>query len=188
MLHLLNLEEIEALQLKVPALVKRLEERDPDFFQVVKSWLADIEDTLTKNRMSATSEIAVCRSALISLERGFLDGSEFKSRMGMRNLKEARASHLLKRATDVITEAIRSRRGQVNEADRIMMQIVAVADHLGLIPEESGHQDHTAYLQAIFQAISNRAELTSLVVHATGLLGKADILIVLDRAIASIRQ
>lgn len=187
MLHLLNLEEIEALLLKVPALVKRFEERDPDFFSAVKSWLVDVENTFSRNRMPATSEIAVCRGALISVERGFPDGSALKSRMGVRNLKEARASHLLKRATDVITETIRSRRGQIDEAGRIMMQIVALADRLGLIPAESG-QNHTSYLQTIFQVISNRAELASLVVHVTGLLGKADTLIVLDRSIASIRQ
>jgi hypothetical protein len=186
-LHLLNLEEIEALLLKVPALVKQFEERDPDFFPAVKSWLAGAEDTLSKNRMPQTSEIAVCRGALISVERGFSDGAALQSRMGARNLREARASHVLKRATDVITETIRSRRGQLDEASRVMMQIVAVADHLGLIPADSG-QNHTAYLQGILQAISNRPELASLVVHVTGLLGKADTLIVLDRAIASFRQ
>ncbi len=185
MLHLLNLEEIEALLLKVPALIKRFEERDADFFPAVKSWLADVEDILSKNRIPAASEIAVCRGSLISIERGFSDGSALKSRMGLRNLREARASHVLKRATDLIAEAIRFRRGQVDEAGGVMMQIVAVADRLGLIPAESG-QNHTAYLQAILQAISNRAELTSLVVHVIGVLGKADTLIVLDRSIARI--
>lgn len=187
MLALLSLEEIEALLLKVPTLVKRFEERDPDFFSAVKSWLASVDNTLSNNRMAATAEIAVCRGALISVERGFSDGSALKTRMGARNLKDARASHMLKRATDVISETIRFRRGQVDEADRVMMQIVAVADRLGLITAEAG-QNHSAYLQATLQVISNRAELTSLVVHVTGLLGKADILIVLDRSIASIRQ
>ena len=187
MLHLLNLEEIETLLLKVPPLVKRFEERDPDFFTAVKSWLAGVEDTLSKNRLPQTSEIAVCRGALISVERGFSDGAALQSRMGARHLRQARASHVLKRATDVITETIRFRRGQIDEAGRVMMQIVAVADHLGLISADSG-QNHTAYLQSILLAISNRPELTSLVVHVTGLLGKADTLIVLDRSIASIRQ
>jgi len=67
------------------------------------------------------------------------------------------------------------------------MQIVAVADHLDLIPVDSG-QNHTAYLEAILVAMSNRAELTSLVVHVIGLLGKADTLMMLDRTIARIRH
>jgi hypothetical protein len=186
-LPLLRLEEIEALLLKVPALVKRFEERDPDFFPAVKSWLAGVEDALSNNRMAAAAEIAACRGALISVERGFSDGSAIVSRVGTRGLKDARASHLLKRATDVISETIRSRRGQVDEAGRIMLQIVAVADQLGLITTEAG-QNHSAYLQATLQAISNRVELTSLVVHVTGLLGRTDTLIVLDRSIAGVRQ
>ena len=187
MLHLLNLEEIESLLLQVPALVKRFEERDPDFFQAVKSWLADVEDTLSKNRMPQASEIAVCRGALIAVERGFSEGDPLQSRMNARGLREARASHILNRATEVTKESIRSRRGQIDEASRVMMQIVAVADHLGLILAESG-QPHTAYLQSTLLAISNLAELISLVVHVTGLLGKTDTLIILDRSIANIRQ
>ena len=187
MLPLLNLEEIEGLLLKVPALVKRFEGRDPDFVPAVKSWLADAEETLGKNRLPQTSEIAVCRSALISVERGFSDGAALPSRMAARHLREARASHLLKRATDVLTETIRPDRAQVDEASRVMLQIVAVADRLGLIPVDPA-PNHTAYLQAILRSISDRPELTSLIVHVTGLLGKADTLIVLDRSIARFRR
>jgi hypothetical protein len=186
-LHLLNLEEIEGLLLKVPALVRRFDERDPEFVLAVKTWLADAEDTLAKNRLSQTSEIAVCRGALISVERGFTDAAARQSRVGARTMKEARASQLLKRATDVIAETVRPRRGQLDEAERLMMQVVAVAEQLGLIPRDTGG-NHTAYLQSILLALSARAELVPLVVHVTGLLGKADTLVVLDRSIASLKQ
>jgi hypothetical protein len=186
-LHLLNLEEIEALLLKVSPLVKRFEDRDPDFVAAVRGWLAAAEEMLGNNRMPVASEIAVYRGALISAERGFVDGLAPKSRSGARHLKEARAANLLKRATDTVVEAIRPRRAQVDEAERLMMQIVAVADRVGLVPPELG-QSHTAYLQKILQEISNRAELTSLLVHVTGLLGNTDTLIMLDRAIGSIKR
>ena len=67
------------------------------------------------------------------------------------------------------------------------MQIVAVADHLGLIPRETG-QTHTAYTLGILSAIATRPELASLVVHVTGLVGAGDLLIVLDRSITAVRQ
>jgi hypothetical protein len=185
-LHLLNLEEIEGLLLKVPSLIRRFEDRDPEFVLAVKTWLADAEDTLSKNRLSQTSEVAVCRGALISAERGFSEAAARQSRVGARTMKEARASQFLKRATDVIAETIRSRRGQIDEAERLMMQVVAVADQLGLIPADTG-VSHTAYLQSVLLAISGRAELAPLVVHVTGLLGKADTLIVLDRSIANLK-
>ena len=186
MLHVPNLEEIEALLLQVPALVDRLEDRDPAFLPALKSWLAAAENVLSNNHMPAASEIAACRGLLIAVERGDSDNSRVRG-MGARKYREARASHLLKRASDVISETIRSRRAQVDEAGRVMMQVVAAADRVGLIPAESG-PSHTAYLQGVLQTMSSRAELTSLIVHVTGLVGETDSLIVLDRAIAALRQ
>jgi hypothetical protein len=168
-------------------MIQQLEERDPSFFSAVKLWLTGAEDMLTANRLPAASEIAAYRGALISLERGYVDGSALPDGIRVRGLREARGSHILKLATMAITEAIRSRRAQIDEASRIMLQIVAVADQLGLIPPPS-NQNHTAYLQNVLQAISNRAELTSLVVHVNGLLGNPDTLIVLDRSIQRLKQ
>jgi hypothetical protein len=185
-LRLLSLEEIEAFLLKVPSLVKRLEERDPEFVPAVKMWLASAEDVLGRNGMSQTAEVAVCRSALIAAERGFSEDGAVQTRIGARAFKEARASQLLGRATNVVAESIRLRRGQVDEAGRVMLQVVAVADQLGLVPDETG-TSHTAYLQGVLLAISSRAELAPLVMHISGLVGKADVLIVLDRSIAALK-
>jgi hypothetical protein len=186
-LHLRSLEAIEDLVLRVPALVNRLEDHDPDFVPALKSWLGNAEDTLSHNRMPEASEVAACRGVLIAIERGDTEDAAARTRMGDRKYRDARASHLLRRATDVVNESIRGRRAQVDEAERVMMQIVAAADRLGLIPVESDG-DHTAYLRSVLHAITNRAELTSLLVHVTGILGDTDCLIVLDRSIAAIKQ
>ena len=171
--------------LKVPSLVKRLEERDPEFVSAVKSWLANAGEVFGRNGLSQTAEIAVCRSNIIAAERGLSEDGTTQTRIGARAFKEARAGQLLERATDLIADSVRPRRAQVDEAGRIMLQVVAVADQLGLIPTDTG-SNHAAYLQTILSAMTNRAELVSLVVHITGLVGKADILIVLDRSIASL--
>jgi hypothetical protein len=186
-LHLLNLEQIEALLLEVPVLVSQLENHDPDFVPALKAWLAKVEDALTNNRMPAASAVAVCRAELIAVERGEVDDPLSKGRMNSRKHREARATHLLRRAADIVNETIRSRRSQIDEASRWMMQLVAAADLMGLIPPDTG-TNRTAYLQGILQVVSARTELTSLVVHVMGLLGQADCLIVLDRSIADVRQ
>jgi hypothetical protein len=95
---------------------------------------------------------------------------------------------LLKQATDIVSGTIRGRRAQVDEAETVMLQVVAAADRLGLIPAQQVGQSHTSYLQAVFQALYNRAELTSLVVHVVGLLGSSDSLIMLDRSITNVKQ
>jgi len=185
MQHLLAIEEAETKLAEVPALVRRYDERDPEFVSAVKSWLKDTEDTLGRYGMPVASEIAASRGELIACERGHRDGPAGAGPRG-RAYREGRAAEVLKHATGTVLSAIQQRRGQLDEAERVMMQIVAVADRLGLVPAESG-QGHTAYLQAVLQAIADRPELSSLVVHVTGLLGKADVLIVLDRSISRVR-
>lgn len=187
MLHLLNLEEIEALLLQVPALTSRLEQRDPDYVTAVKSWLAQAEDTLGSNRLPVAAQVATCRGALIAVERGDADGVKSGGRIGSRKWREMRASHLLRQAAEAIEEAIRSRRTQVDEANRVMMGVVAAGDRLGLIPNDTG-ENHSAYLRGIMKALSERPELAGMVVHVTGLLGTSDSLIMLDRSITSVRQ
>ena len=70
MLRIVQLEEIQALLLRVPALVDRQEQRDPDFADVVKAWLGDLEDALENNRLPAAGRVAAARGTLISAERG----------------------------------------------------------------------------------------------------------------------
>lgn len=184
MLRLLNLEEIESQVFRVPDIIRKFEQRDPDFVQATQDWLAEAEQTLNKNRMVEGAQIAVLRGSLIAWNRGFTDGAEPTPRTASRKLKEPRAAGLLKRATEIVSEAIRMRRAQMNEAESMMMQIVAVAEQLGLVPP-SGGQDHTAYLESIRGALSARAELVSPVVHVTGLVGRVDFLVLLDRTISA---
>jgi hypothetical protein len=185
MQHLFAIEEVEAQLAEVPTLVRRYDERDPEFAGAVKSWLKTTEDRLGRHGMSVASEVAASRGELIACERGYRDGPAGAGPRG-RKYREARAAELLKHATGTVLNAIQSRRSQIDEAERVMMQIIAVADRLGLVPTESG-EGHTAYLQGVLQALTNRPELSSLVVHVTGLLGRADVLVVLDRSISRVR-
>jgi hypothetical protein len=108
--------------------------------------------------------------------------------VNVRKAREARAADLLSQATEIVSAITRPCRAQVDEAERVMMQAMAVADRLGLVPAQQSGQTHTSYLQSVFQAISNRSELTSLAVHVVGLLGNTDSLIILDRSIANLRH
>lgn len=75
----------------------------------------------------------------------------------------------------------------MDEGQRVLRQVAAVADRLGLIGPE-GPEPQLAYLQNTLDTLGARAELASLVAHATGLLGKFDVLIVLDRSIAAVKR
>ena len=108
-------------------------------------------------------------------------------RPGPRRFREGRAAELLTHATNAVTNAIQARRAQLDEAQQVVMQVVAVADRMGLIPLDAG-QARARYLQSVVDALAARPEFASHIAHVTGLLGAADLLIVLDRAIARVRQ
>jgi hypothetical protein len=188
LLRLANLEQIEGLLLAVPSIVRSFENREPEFMSSIMAWLLTAEKTLANNHLPDTSEIATKRAMLISVQRGLATRLAGSGQTNTRRARDARAADLLKEAADVVAAITRPRRAQVAEAERLMMQAVAVADRLGLISVQQDGQSHTSYLQSIFQAMYNRSELASLVVHVVGLLGNTDALIILDRSITNIRQ
>lgn len=184
MLHLTNLEEIEALLLRVPGLSDRLERRDIDYVPAVKEWLATAEACLINNRLPVAAQVAASRGALISVERGDGEADASRGRMSVRKWRDAQASRTVRQVTELIADVIRQRRADVDEADRIMNQLVAAADRLGILPV-AGRGSHTAYLRSTMEVLSERSELAGMVVRVVGLLGTSDSLVVLDRAISS---
>lgn len=183
MLHLLNLEAIEGVLLRVPPVVRRLEERDPEFVPAAKAWLGEAERALSDNRLPAASRVAAYLGELISVERGLPGGPAAGGALHRRRRTAAQATASLRSATEVVSQAIAPRRAQVDEGERVMMQLLALAKRLGLVPAEAG-QTHTAWLESILQAMSDRPELAALATHVIGLLGAADALIVLDRCLS----
>ena len=188
MLRLANLEQLEGMLLEAPALVQKFEKREGDFLQSVGTWLLEAEEALTNNRLPAAAEIAARRSEFIASQRGFSIGRPLPKRVSARKAREAHAADLLTRACNVLNTIVAPRRAQVDEAERMMMQIIAIADRMSLIRPSQNGESHTSYLQMVFQTLYDRPELSSLTVRIIGILGKTDTLVVLDRSIASTRQ
>jgi hypothetical protein len=184
MLRLVNLEEIESLLLRIPTIVQKWEQHEPDFMAETTAWLSAMEEVLGRNRMTTAAEVAVLRTVLIGDQRSADQPGCTPAKLLTRKMKEARAANLLKQATQIVSDALRTRRAQVAEAERVMLQIVGAAYQLGIVQPDAG-SDHTAYLQALKQAILARTELVSLAVHVLGLVGNVDFLVLLDRGLAA---
>jgi hypothetical protein len=186
MLGILNLEEIHGLLLRIPDLVNLQERRDPGFVQEVKRWLATMELVLGNNRMPVVGNVAALRGLLTSAERGAIPAEiEVHGRPTSRIIRESAATEVLRRAGDLVSNAVREDVSRIAEAERLGRKVVALADFKGLIRAIPRGSDNTASLKKIWHTLSADPDIAAGAANLLGLIGPSDALIVLDRAITS---
>lgn len=187
MIHIVALEEIQGMLLRIPALVHQQEQRDSQYVADVKRWLVELERLFDHNRMPEGGDVAALRGLLISAERGVIPpGVEFQGRSTLRKIREASAAQVLRQAAELASTAIRGDRERVIEAERICRQLVAVARAKGLMTESAGAgQDHAETLRARWRTLSVDPDLAAGTVNVEGLVGPADALIILDRTMVA---
>ncbi len=168
--------------LRVPELIRALEKRDPNFVGGVKEWLTQAEQILVNNRLAVAAEVAVLRGVLISAERGVLPpGLVFSGRTTARKIRDATTADVLRKAEEVISNAIRADVAHLAEGERLARQIVSVAQRRGLIISAPIADKNTKTLNAFWTAMITDQELGPATTHLAGLVGVHDALILIDR-------
>lgn len=186
MLHIVNLEEIQNILLRVPELVNCFEKHDINFTDLVKEWLTQVEQVLVNNRLPIAADVAVLRGVLISAERGVLPiGMEIIGRNTRRRVKDGAAAEVLRKTDEIISHAINGYASQVQEGEHIARQLVALARQKGRIPDGSDASNHTEMLNAIWNAMLKDPELEAGTTHLAGLVGTYDALILIDRMLSA---
>ncbi|MGP8337606.1 MAG: hypothetical protein ACT6FC_05155 [Methanosarcinaceae archaeon] len=186
MLHIVNLEEIQNILLRVPELVNCLERHDTNFTDLVKEWLTQAEQVLVDNRLPIASDIAVLRGVLISAERGVMPvGMEIIGRNTRRRIKDGAAAEVLRKTDEIISNAISGYASQVQEGERLAQQLVALARQKGMIPDSSSASNRTGMLNIIWNTMAKDPELGAGTTHLAGLVGKYDALILIDRVLSA---
>lgn len=184
MLNIANLEEIQGLLLRVPGLIRELDERDNRFAGSVKAWLMQGEQILVNNRLAIAADVAVLRGVLISAERGVIPpGMVFSKQATSRKIKDAAAAEALRRAEEVIASSIGADAARVAEGEKLIRQVVAVAHRKGLPVQATGGNKRAEVLQAIWQGLTRDPELGAATARLIGLVGSQDVLILLDRVL-----
>jgi hypothetical protein len=186
MLRIANLEEIQNLLLRVPAIVEQNEQRNPSFVSTVKKWLTELETVLKNNRLAAAANVAALRGNLISTEQGNIPlGINIKGRITKRKIQQATASQSLSQTVEIVSNVIQKDVERVAEAQRITRQLVSIAKIKGLITELPHGQNFTAMLKSIWTKMSQDQALTQGTVSVEGLVGPNDALLLLDRTITA---
>lgn len=185
-LTVVQYEEITALLREVPALVDELAERSVEFPERVLVWLGRAEKALENNRLSACSQVAACRAALIATCRGLRSPSTaMTGRVTPRKMRDAEACAALERSNDVLHSAIAERETVFREAERCAQQVVVLLSAKGLLPDAGG-VTHQEWLRSLQRTAAADPELMALAAHLVSLVGASDVLVFLDRAVAKV--
>ncbi|PVX26807.1 MAG: hypothetical protein CW691_00395 [Candidatus Bathyarchaeum sp.] len=189
MLRVINLEEIQNLLLRVPDIVALCEKGDFGVVAAVKKWLIQMEMTLKNNKLSVSANVAACRGLLISAEQGNIpSGINFKGRITRRKVREATASRCISETVKIVSDRIQKDAERVEEAERIIRQLVSIAKAKGLIVDVPQGNNFSDALKYIWKSMSTDQVLTQGAVSVEGLVGPHDALILLDRTITADKQ
>lgn len=185
-LNVVQFEDIVAHLRRVPALVDMLQARRTGFSDAVLDWLKEVERSLESNHMPVVSQVAGCRAMLVESARGsYTEDIAFTGKPTTRKIRDGVAGLVLQRSSDLLHAAIAERQAAFQEAERLARQIVAVADVKGMIDACGDGRPHQQMLTCLQTKVEADQDLASVYVHLVSLVGKTDVLIFLDRAIAA---
>ena len=189
MLRVVNLEEIQNLLLLVPSIVKLSEEKDFGFVSAVKKWLIQMEMVLKNNKLSVSANVAGFHGVLISAEQGNIpSGINFKGAITRRKVREATASRSISQAVEIVSDRLQKDIERVDEAERIIRQLVSIAKCKGLIVDVPSGNNFSDALKSVWKTMSADQVLSQGAVSVEGLVGPHDALILLDRRITADKQ
>lgn len=185
MLRIINLEEIQQKLLCVAELADEHERRASDFAENVKVWLADVENTLKNNRMSAAGNIAAMRAVVISAQRGVMPpGVQIHGRLTARKITSAAGAMVLQQASDLLAQLIERDQQRIEDARNTTRQMLSLAKARGIDVSLPRNGDFTGAIKALWRMLRSDPELTAGTINIEGLVGPHDALMLLDRVIA----
>ncbi len=185
-LRFVQVDEIGALLLQVPALIDGFERRSATFVDAVMAWLKAAEDVLKRDGLPEASHIAVSRSQLLEASRGLQSGEvKVKGRPTTRKIRDATAVSVLQRCNQVLHDLISERKAVFQDAERISRQLITVAEAKGILDACAAAGGGQAFLQCLQDKLVRDSDLAGIYLHLASLVGKHDVLIFLDRAIPS---
>jgi len=182
-----QIAELNGLMLRLPRLVDAIEREDFQAPEESREWLAQIEGTFERNRLaSEAAAIAALRAELQMVALGATPPTmRFVGQPNARRAREAALLDILRRVEQTVATALASTLAGHQEAEGLIRQLVAVARHKSVPGTAApGPADETS-LRAVWQAICCDSDMVNGSVRVLGLVGEADTLVLLNRALGT---
>lgn len=187
-MRLIQFEELTDLLSEVPRLVDRLQTRRPDYATAVGEWVKKVEASLEKAHMPVVSGVASLRASLIQAARRIRSNDvSVSGRPTARKIQDATATHVVQKCSQIIADAIAERQTAFEEAERVARQLAILSEAKGIVQECQAMVQftHQQFLECVQQRIGADAALANLYLHLLSIVGKYDVLVFIDRALAT---
>lgn len=178
MLHLAQLQEINARLIGVSRIVDLQESRSVSFIEEVLKWLRVIEKDLEKAQLQVVSRITALRSKLLAT----MHRCEAKDGVSRRKQLELVASNALQDAQAIVQDAIAPKLAKLEEAREIASRVVSVAFTKGYFDQFPKNADHMTKLHQLQSVLKQDPDTMSAITHLTGIVGMFDTIVILDQA------
>ena len=180
MLRVVQLEELEALLLEAPELIGRYEQRTPQFRGAVRDWLDRVAAALRSNRLAGAATVAALRGEIIAAARGS-PPADLVTAAGAsrRQITATVAMRSLQRAIAAVRAEIDGTRARSNDAH-------LVARAKSVVNAAKAGNPSIPLPARLLVALESDAELKPMAAHLVGLVGRADALVLLDRALGEV--
>ena len=184
MLKLLQLEEIESKLLEVSDLVKIQNESYFNFLNILDKWLRDLSNILQKNRLAISGNVSALRGSLITTRNGAIyKNINFIKRPTQRKRLTAAGLDILNNTVNIVTASINSDRVRFDEADKIALQLLAIASVAGMYEDENKNPS-LEFAKDLMLKMKNNNSTVQGVVQLEGLVGQSDAIIILYRLLS----
>lgn len=184
MLKIRQLEEIESKLLEVSDLVKIQNESYIDFLNNLDKWLVDLSRILEKNRLAISGNISALRGSLISTRNGAIyENIDFIKRPTQSKRLTAAGLDILNRTVNLVAASINSDRVRFDEADKIALQLLAIASVAGMYEDENKNPNLEFAKDLLLQMKTNNSTVQG-VVQLEGLVGQSDAIIFIHRLLS----
>ena len=129
--------DMAALCVEVPRLIQQYEERDYRFLSSVNSWLLRCEACFADKQAMQASQVASLRGRLIAAGRGIFE-PDFASSVNLKKSKmvDLVALQAIQSSQDILITSVRPLEERLNEAELIILQLIALADQKGLVSHD----------------------------------------------------
>lgn len=183
-MRLAALEQLDRVLLRVPALVTAAEQGELATGTDVHDWLVELEGLLGGRQVEAAASVAALRGLLWVASRGIVPaGMAFTSTPTARRVREATTVEVIRQAEAAVAAAMVGTRAQGLEAERVMRQVVAVARQKQLPGAAAPGPADDRQRAALWHRLTTDADIAGAATRIVGLVGEADALVLLARAL-----
>lgn len=177
-------EELNALLLRVPFLIKQYELGDSDFTEQVLTWLRSIEDLLQKNNCPLVSKLSITKGKLISVMKGTIPGDiQLNKKMSVSKIKQVYALNLIGETSNILSGIMNPVQQRILESENLIKHMLAIAYQKNILKEFYTKNNSNKDVRVLYSAMNNDVDLNPWITKLNSLMGMYEALIILDRSI-----